>query len=712
MPPHLGGRAGKKPLRVVYRDHQLTEMMTARLKLSGLDIKDAEVLLLQALSAAEVTGLHPVFRALPAIKIPYCSTDGQPLSGWPGWPPFYRLRYLDTGAGGFAQLTKDKKKLPRYAQEPQSGVCAYFPLNGRWGAVMADTHQEVFITEGEFKAAKACKEGFPTIGLGGVFNFRSSAFGKTFIDELEAFNWVKRAVYIVFDSDATTNPNVCNALNQLAEVLRLRGAFPYVIILPPLLDDAKTGLDDFLVAEGRRGLEQYVDAAEPLTFATRLWKMNEEVVLTRRSHMIVDLRNGSKMTIPTFKDAFANTLTPERVMRKDGEISMREVAAASPWISWPLRAEIEDVTYKPGQPEFCQDDEGWWYNTWTGWGVSPKPGDVSPFTDLLEHLFHGAEQEALLWFVQWMAYPLQYPGMKLFSSVVIHGIKHGTGKSLLGYTLGKIYGKNFVEIRQSDLHSAFTEWAEAKQFILGDEIAGSDRRADADMLKQLITQKELRVNRKFIPSYTVPDCINYLFTSNHPDSFFLDDNDRRFFIHEVTVDPFPEDVYQEYNLWLDTGGAANIFHYLLAINTESFNPAGRAYYTQAKDRMIQGAKSDVAAWVARLLIDPVTTLTLGRMRVRGDIMTSKELLNIYDNDHRTKVTANGLGRELSKAGFLQVNNGQPIRTPNGLDRYWIVQRREKWQKASLAVISNYLGDLHKGSKFIDLEQHEDEEDDE
>ena len=58
---------------------------------------------------------------------------------------------------------------------------------------------------------------------------------------------------------------------------------------------------------------------------------------------------------------------------------------------------------------------------------------------------------------------------------------------------------------------------------MGDDVTGSDKRADADFLKKLITQKELRVNVKYLPAYTVKDCINYFFTANHPDSFFLED---------------------------------------------------------------------------------------------------------------------------------------------------------------------------------------------
>ncbi|MFZ0630231.1 MAG: hypothetical protein WA374_09135 [Acidobacteriaceae bacterium] len=37
-----------------------------------------------------------------------------------------------------------------------------------------------------------------------------------------------------------------------------------------------------------------------------------------------------------------------------------------------------------------------------------------------------------------MAYPLQYPGTKLYSAVVLWTAQQGVGKSLLGYTMQQI----------------------------------------------------------------------------------------------------------------------------------------------------------------------------------------------------------------------------------------------------------------------------------
>jgi len=300
-----------------------------------------------------------------------------------------------------------------------------------------------------------------------------------------------------------------------------------------------------------------------------------------------------------------------------------------------------------------------------------------------------------------MAYPLQYPGVKMFTSVVVHGIRHGTGKSMLGYTLAKLYGKNFTEISQLDLHNNFNEWAESKQFVMGDDVTGSNKRQDADFLKKMITQKELRINAKYTPSYVVPDCINYFFTSQHPDSFFLEDDDRRFFIHEVLVGPKEEEFYVEYDLWLDSGGAAAVFDYLLHLDLGDFNPAAPAYRTAAKERMINTGRSDLASWVRQLMAVPETVLKVGEITMDKDMFTSKELLELYDPLGKTGTTANGLARELSRAGLRQVQEGRPIRLTDGSQaRYYAVRNQDLWlnQHGTSGIVKHLEGAMAKPTK--------------
>ena len=677
------------------KEAELVHLAISKLGSSGLSLEDARQLGIEVAGGTLISELHPSFHPIAALKINYFDLDGSPLSDIKGAPPFYRIRYLKTLTGLEDLVTKPQ----RYAQIPNTLPLAYFPRGYfDWTELSIDTSQPLIITEGELKAACACKYGFPTIGLGGVYNWRSYKMGIMFLPILERIDWQRRNIYICFDSDYRSNPMVLQALQDLAMELSDRGAYINIVSLPDVEGLDKVGLDDYIVAMGKTGVSQFqnlLHEAEPWGLTGPLWDYNNRYIYIRNPGVIVSLDNLAHKIAPTaFKEHLETAAKyPERVLKPDGTVSYKPINASAQWLRWGQRHEAAELTYQPGGERYLRNKN---YhrpvlNTWAGWGISPIKGSVRPFKQLLGHLFTGAEPEALEWFIKWMAYPLQHPGTKLFTAAVIHGIKHGTGKSLIGYTLAHIYGKNFTEISQADIHATFNEWAESKQFVMGDDVTGSNKRQDSDFLKKMITQKELRVNMKYVPSYTVPDCINYLFTSNHPDSFFLEDDDRRFFIHEVIVPPLEEKFYRKYMKWLDNGGAAHVFDWLLSMNLKGFNPSAPAYKTVAKERMIDAGRSDLAAWVRQLMVAPDQVLRIGSRPFERDIATAAQLLSYYDPEEKTAVTANGLARELSRAGFRQANGGRPVKLPSGSQlRYYIVRNQDLWMDAPHSSLIEHL----------------------
>lgn len=655
-----------------------SDLGRAMLESSGLTVKVAEQLgMYEVPSAVQLDG---AFEARPALVIPYRGINGLPMSAKPKWPLFYRIRYVDKPKSGFAKASDAKEQ--RYAQPYDTGVCAYFASILDWQDIAKDTEQGLIITEGEKKAAASCLAGYPTIGLGGVWNFRSAKDGLFFLPELEKINWAKRNVYICFDSDYAENPNVCAAINKLGEELAERGALVKVLLLPDVVEGGKTGLDDFFLARDTDEFDELLVTAEPITLSRALWRINEDVLYVEDPGLVVVESTGQKMSPSHFKEhsRWSTLSTPERSVNKDGDVVMKKVQASGPWLRWPMRRSARGITYAPGESRITTDG---FYNQWEGWGVEPRKGNVKPFLDLVDFLFADTEKAAKEAFLDWLAYPLQYPGTKIYSSVLIHGVYEGTGKSLIGYTMGRIYGKNWKEITDDDIQGGYTAWAENKQFVMGDEITGSDKREHADMLKRLITQRSITINVKFVPQYDVPDCINYYFTSNHPDAFFMSDTDRRHLVIEVKGEPLPEAFYDAYDKWLWGDGPSHLFHWMLERDISKFSPTRPAMKTKAKERMVVSGKGDLGTWVRELKEAPDQILRVGQMRHTRDLFTSKELLELYKAEHpdNTRVTAVGLGRQLSVAGFIQVADGDPLTGPDGKTaRYFAVRNIAQWRK--------------------------------
>ena len=136
------------------------------------------------------------------------------------------------------------------------------------------------ITEGEFKAACGTKNGIPTIGLGGVWCFKSTEQGITLLPQFSEFQWKERTVNICYDSDAANNTQVAHAENALASELLRLGAHPFICRIPQSVETSKkVGLDDYIAAFGVDAFKsEIVGQASEWEPSRELFRLNEEVV--------------------------------------------------------------------------------------------------------------------------------------------------------------------------------------------------------------------------------------------------------------------------------------------------------------------------------------------------------------------------------------------------------------------------------------------------
>ncbi len=119
----------------------------------------------------------------------------------------------------------------------------------------------MLVTEGEKKSAKGDQEGFPCLGLVGVFGWKTGK-AERLLPALDRITWKGREVFIVFDSDLMRNPDIQDAEARLAAQLVNRGAKVRVVRLPDGPDGERWGLDDFLVARDADALRTLLHEAE------------------------------------------------------------------------------------------------------------------------------------------------------------------------------------------------------------------------------------------------------------------------------------------------------------------------------------------------------------------------------------------------------------------------------------------------------------------
>jgi putative DNA primase/helicase len=175
------------------------------------------------------------------------------------------FRDFDGNLNGYRRIKADNPRSNRDGKpikyESPRGVGNKVYLPGGTVEHLADPGIDLFITEGEKKACKADQEGFPCLGLVGVFGWKDGRQSDRLLRDLEAIEWKGRRAFIVFDSDAATNENVRDAESRLAAQLQNHGAIVKVVRLPSGASGEKVGLDDLLVTEGKDALYKALNAA-------------------------------------------------------------------------------------------------------------------------------------------------------------------------------------------------------------------------------------------------------------------------------------------------------------------------------------------------------------------------------------------------------------------------------------------------------------------
>jgi putative DNA primase/helicase len=166
------------------------------------------------------------------------------------------------------------------------------------------------------------------------------------------------------------------------------------------------------------------------------------------------------------------------------------------------------------------------------YGMQLQPDASKECTKILALLFYLCNEEDAVfqWVLKWIAYPLQHPGAKMESAVVMHG-EEGLGKNFFWDVVSRIYRDYATVITQNELESQFNTWSSRKLFMVANEVVSrSELREHKGRLKNYITERELQINEKLLPLRTERNHMNFVFLSNETQPLALDRTDRRYLV--------------------------------------------------------------------------------------------------------------------------------------------------------------------------------------
>jgi putative DNA primase/helicase len=207
--------------------------------------------------------------------------------------------------------------------------------------------------------------------------------------------------------------------------------------------------------------------------------------------------------------------------------------------------------------------------------IPPKNDLVGPMLDLVRHLTSHAREQAdennqlMHWLLCWLAYPIQNPGEKMETAVIMHG-NEGTGKSLLFDTVAAIYGNNGAVVGPHEVADTFNQWMSNKRFVVIDDAwSAAWSTHNKNQLKALITSSTVQINRKGWPMRQEVNCMNFVFISGASNPLIPGSEDRRFCVIHAPKAKNPA-IYAQFGRWRDSGGLQAFHHFLLTYPLKDF----------------------------------------------------------------------------------------------------------------------------------------------
>lgn len=263
------------------------------------------------------------------------------------------------------------------------------------------------------------------------------------------------------------------------------------------------------------------------------------------------------------------------------------------WVAHPDREEIpmKNLVFDPTQ----QCDTKTHINQFRGLAMCPSD-DIDRCRRIVEMLMGLCNNDAAVfkWLRRWLAYPLINVGAKMETSVLCHSDVHGSGKSyFFDVVMRSIYGEYSRTVGQAQLEGQYNDWMSKVLYCVYEEVLSrSQRYSHTGTIKQTITGKTVRIEKKFMSGWEEANHMNAVFLSNEVMPLPVEPSDRRFLVI------WPEKkLYEQLQRGVDedlrNGGAAAFYRLLLNTSMQDadeeypFDEHTKPPMTEAKARLIE-----------------------------------------------------------------------------------------------------------------------------
>ena len=344
--------------------------------------------------------------------------------------------------------------------------------------------------------------------------------------------------------------------------------------------------------------------------------------------------------------------------KKDGTPSLSKLPVAPIWLNSPFRR-----TYINGMAllaDAAKVPHGI-YNLWRGWGCVPKmdvtDDEIEPALTHLLKVVCADNKEHYTYMLNWMASVVQNPDLQAEVAVILLGGR-GTGKGTLGRWMRDIFGAHGIHITHPrHLTGNFNGHLRLTAFAFVDEAFFAGDKAGNSVLKALITEDQVSIEKKGIDTIQIRNRLKILMATNDAHAILAGEDERRYFVLEVS-DCHKQDkpYFKKLNNWWGGGGKEALLGFLLQHDLGDFEIRD-VPNTKALEEQKTESLDPVDKWLLNVIAEGDWSITKWKKEVpRPEVVGSLEQYVKANNLKYVNTGPTSVGKRLRK--HMAVGGGQ------------------------------------------------------
>ena len=250
------------------------------------------------------------------------------------------------------------------------------------------------------------------------------------------------------------------------------------------------------------------------------------------------------------------------------------------WLHMRARRTYSQVAFKPKGGMVSGGHvlpDGKYLNLYQGLALTPVKGDCQLILEHIYYVLADENNEIFHFLMCWLARMFQHPGEQGHLMVVLRS-GQGTGKNIIIDLIRDYFGDHAAFCTHpDDITGRFTDHlATSVVVILNEAVWGGDKKHEG-VLKSLITDDMIPLEKKFLPRFRVPNCTHILVLTNNDWAVPVDMDDRRTVLLDVSErykdnTRENEEYFEKLAACISNGGKEAFLHTLMTWDISGFHP--------------------------------------------------------------------------------------------------------------------------------------------